>query len=52
MSGNSNVAHHEHNTDSIEIYGFWLYIMTDCVLLGTLFAIFLVLQQPDSYGPE
>ena len=52
MSGNSNVAHHEHNSDAIDIFGFWLYIMTDCVLFGTLFAAFVVLHQPDSYGPS
>lgn len=42
---------HEHNGDSTDVLGFWLYIMTDCVLFGSLFAAFLVLHQPDSYGP-
>jgi cytochrome o ubiquinol oxidase subunit 3 len=38
--------HHEHNQDATDVLGFWLYIMTDCVLFGTLFATFLVLNAP------
>jgi cytochrome o ubiquinol oxidase subunit 3 len=34
--------HHAEN-DAIDVFGFWLYIMTDCILFGTLFATFLVL---------
>lgn len=37
-------AHHHMDTDSIDVFGFWLYIMTDCILFGTLFATFLVLN--------
>lgn len=39
---------HHHDTDAIDVFGFWLYIMTDCVLFGTLFAAFLVLHKPDT----
>lgn len=35
-------AHH-HDTDATDVFGFWLYIMTDCILFATLFATFLVL---------
>jgi cytochrome o ubiquinol oxidase subunit 3 len=41
------IDHHEHphtNTDAIDVFGFWLYIMTDCVLFGSLFATFIVLN--------
>tara|TARA_B100001173_G_scaffold241416_1_gene211263 strand:- start:351 stop:935 length:585 start_codon:yes stop_codon:yes gene_type:complete len=47
----SHAISHEHNADSTDVLGFWLYIMTDCVLFGSLFAAFLVLHQPHSYGP-
>jgi cytochrome o ubiquinol oxidase subunit 3 len=35
--------HHEEN-DATDVFGFWLYIMTDCILFSTLFATFLVLN--------
>lgn len=48
----SHAIEHEHNSNSIDVFGFWVYIMTDCVLFGALFATFLVLHQPDSFGPS
>ncbi|UQY79998.1 Cytochrome bo(3) ubiquinol oxidase subunit 3 [Candidatus Hepatincola sp. Av] len=35
--------HHEMHARDISLYGFWIYIMTDCILFGTLFLIFIVL---------
>lgn len=35
---------HHHETDATDVFGFWLYIMTDCILFGCLFATFLVLN--------
>lgn len=36
-------AHHEHHYDgSIRVFGFWIYIMSDCVLFATLFACYAV----------
>jgi len=46
------VHEHHHETDSVDVFGFWLYIMTDCILFGCLFATFLVLNFPGSPGPE
>ena len=48
----SHAVSHQHCSDSTDVFGFWLYIMTDCVLFGSLFAAFLVLHQPGSYGPS
>src|SRR5690349_11233878 len=42
---------HHHDADGTDVFGFWLYIMTDCILFGTLFATFLVLNYPGSPGP-
>ena len=48
----STHASHEKDADAIDVFGFWLYLMTDCVLFGSLFAVFLVLHRLDSYGPS
>lgn len=32
-------------------FGFWVYLMTDCVLFGTLFATFIVLRTATFGGP-
>lgn len=42
--------HHHAESDSTDVFGFWLYIMTDCILFGCLFATFLVLNFPGSPG--
>lgn len=33
------------------LFGFWVYLMTDCLLFGTLFAIFIVLRDNTNGGP-
>lgn len=43
-------AHHPEG-DSIDVFGFWIYILTDCILFGCLFATFLVLNNPGHPGP-
>jgi cytochrome o ubiquinol oxidase subunit 3 len=41
---------HEHHDDTDTcVFGFWIYIMTDCVLFGVLFATFAVLHD-NSYN--
>lgn len=45
MHGEIALEHeHHHDTDAIDVFGFWLYIMTDCILFACLFATFLVLN--------
>ena len=39
-------------TDSRTILGFWVYLMTDCVLFGALFATFMVLRGNTFGGPS
>jgi cytochrome o ubiquinol oxidase subunit III len=43
---------HHTETDSTDVFGFWLYIMTDCILFATLFATYLVLNMPGAPGPS
>lgn len=42
-------ASHE---ESKSIFGFWVYIMTDCVLFATLFATYAVLHDNTFGGPD
>jgi cytochrome o ubiquinol oxidase subunit 3 len=37
--------------DSKTVFGFWVYLMTDCVLFATLFATFAVLRNNTYGGP-
>lgn len=36
--------HHHHDTDNMDIFGFWLYILSDCILFATLFVAYLSLR--------
>lgn len=47
----SGHEHEHHDTVGIRVFGFWIYIMTDCVLFGTLFATFAVLGHNYAGGP-
>lgn len=41
-----------HKSDDKHIFGFWLYLMTDCVLFASLFATFAVLRNSVWDGPS
>ncbi|GBR38122.1 cytochrome o ubiquinol oxidase subunit III [Neoasaia chiangmaiensis NBRC 101099] len=41
---------HDHHESPV-VFGFWVYLMTDCVLFGTLFAAFAVLHNQFAGGP-
>jgi len=46
-------AHH-HDADHVpshSVFGFWLYLMTDCILFASLFATFAVLSHQFAGGP-
>ena len=48
----TETAHHDHHdSDAIDVFGFWIYILTDCVLFATLFAGFAVLHNNTFGGP-
>ena len=44
----------DHVKESYEktVYGFWVYLMTDCILFGSLFAAFAVLRNSVFDGPS
>jgi cytochrome o ubiquinol oxidase subunit 3 len=43
--------HHLEETRVKTIFGFWAYLMTDCILFGTLFATYIVLHTNTFGGP-
>jgi cytochrome o ubiquinol oxidase subunit 3 len=47
----NELSHHHHNTDSMDIFGFWLYIMSDCILFSAIFATYAVLYTNTYSGP-
>lgn len=54
MSGiEATVAMHEHEQalEDKTTFGFWVYLMTDCVLFATLFATYAVLHNSTYGGP-
>jgi cytochrome o ubiquinol oxidase subunit III len=42
---------HEHDHESLKTFGFWIFLITDCILFGTLFATYIVLHQNTNGGP-
>lgn len=41
-----------HFDGSKNVFGFWIYIMTDCILFATLFAVYAVLHTHTYGGPH
>jgi cytochrome o ubiquinol oxidase subunit 3 len=47
----SLALHKHHDSDSADLFGFWIYIMSDCVLFATIFATYAVLYTNVYGGP-
>lgn len=47
----SVVVHHEQETFFRTILGFWIYLMTDCILFATLFTTYAILHHSTFGGP-
>ncbi len=47
-------AHDEehHDTGSTTVLGFWIYLMSDCVLFAALFATYVVMRNQTAGGPS
>lgn len=50
MTNNIHTIHEQEAYDRT-LFGFWIYIMTDCILFATLFATYVVLQNGTFGGP-
>ncbi|MCA9347827.1 cytochrome o ubiquinol oxidase subunit III [Candidatus Saccharibacteria bacterium] len=46
-----HTTNHEQSLDKAK-FGFWVYVMTDCVLFATLFATYAVLRNNTAEGPS
>lgn len=42
---------HHHDANATDVFGFWIYIMSDCILFATLFAAYAVLHTNTYGGP-
>lgn len=42
---------HEHHHETGTMLGFWIYLMSDCLIFGILFAVYAVLGQSYAAGP-
>ena len=50
----ANAAHAEHghhDAGATKVFGFWLYLMSDCILFASLFATYAVLVNGTAGGP-
>lgn len=48
---NSNAHHIEEESNKV-IFGFWIYIMSDCILFASIFATYVVLHNNTFGGPD
>ncbi|MGP2799100.1 cytochrome o ubiquinol oxidase subunit III [Serratia ureilytica] len=51
---NRNAAHAEHghhDAGETKVFGFWIYLMSDCILFASLFATYAVLVNGTAGGP-
>jgi cytochrome o ubiquinol oxidase subunit III len=46
------IMEHASSTDDKHIFGFWVYLMTDLIIFGVLFAVYAVLQGNTFGGPS
>lgn len=53
MGPNMTTNHHDHDNEirSKVVFGFWVYLMTDAIMFGSLFATYAVLHNNTYGGP-
>lgn len=52
ISGDNTHPHHQsHDDGSMTVLGFWIYLMSDCLIFACLFATFGVLAENTAGGP-
>src|SRR4051812_12838902 len=47
----THAHHNDHGDEARTVLGFWIYLMTDCILFATLFAVFAVFHKSFYGGP-
>lgn len=51
MTANASHDVHEHEHENHSFFGFWMYLMSDCIIFGCLFASYAVLRNQFAGGP-
>ncbi|CUR53456.1 Cytochrome bo(3) ubiquinol oxidase subunit 3 [Serratia symbiotica] len=46
-----NIKHKSLNIEEIKIFGFWIYLMSDCIFFACLFASYILLVHGTAGGP-
>ncbi|MBK5073583.1 cytochrome o ubiquinol oxidase subunit III [Budviciaceae bacterium CWB-B4] len=44
--------HHDHDSGAKTVFGFWIYLMSDCILFASVFATYAVLATGIADGPS
>ncbi|HET8789856.1 MAG TPA: cytochrome o ubiquinol oxidase subunit III, partial [Modicisalibacter sp.] len=53
LSNHADAHEHEHHdAEGTKVFGFWIYLMSDCILFASLFAAYGVLQGATAGGPS
>ncbi|WP_074013267.1 cytochrome o ubiquinol oxidase subunit III [Candidatus Sodalis sp. SoCistrobi] len=47
----AHAEHGHHDAGATKVFGFWIYLMSDCILFATLFATYAVLSNSVAGGP-
>jgi len=47
----AHAEHGHHDAGETKVFGFWIYLMSDCILFACLFATFVVLMHGTAGGP-
>ena len=48
----ANAEHGHHDAGATKVFGFWIYLMSDCILFASLFATYAVLVNGTAGGPS
>ncbi len=51
MHADTHAHDHHHDAGANKLFGFWIYLMSDCILFATLFATYAVLSGATAGGP-
>ncbi len=51
MASHDLALSHHHEADTLDMFGFWIYILSDCILFASLFAAYAVLFTNVYGGP-
>ena len=47
----AHAEHGHHGTGANKVFGFWIYLMSDCIIFATLFATYAVMVNNTAGGP-